>query len=197
MYSIDLNYFKNIDSEEKAYVLAWFWSRVNGRVFVSNQDSDVLFLIKKSIKYTGEIYQYNNIAELNLSNTDFIKELELVGCKNRTHFQLFPIISIFLIKHFLRGIFDSYGTINIVKNKYLNVNIIYDENFVDQLRQFLFDNLYIPTKHYYRYSHTNTIQMMITKTIDAKKFLNWLYQDANYYLTRKFQKYQEYVENGV
>ena len=196
MYTINTEYFSNINTEEQAYVLAWFLSRGSGHVQVSKRDLDVLFLIKNAIKYTGEIHHYAH-SELNITNEDFRRHLLSIGCvKNRNCEPLFPIIRESLIRHFVRGLYDSYGTLRLCKGKYLNVSIIYGEACVSTLRKILL-GINIPTKHYYRYSHTNTIQMMITSTPCAKKFLHWIYQDANYYLTRKFQEYNKYLNNGV
>ena len=198
MYTINTEIFSDINTELQAYVLAWFWSRGSGHIQVHKKDADILYTIRNLIDYTGPIGIYNNVADLNISNRDFLNCLQVAGCVNNCRCtQIFPIISETQFPHFIRGIFDSYGRIIISKNKYLNVSITYDESFIQSLRDYLLHNLNIKTKHYYRYSHTNTIQMMITATPCAKKFLNWLYLDANYYLERKFQKWQEYLQKGV
>ena len=196
MYSINTSYFKTIVTEEQAYVLAWFWSRGSGHVQVSKRDLDVLFLIKNAIKYTGEIHHYTR-SELNITNKDFRRNLLAAGCVKNNHcIPHFPIIPPELNRHFIRGIYDSYGTIRLCKGKYINVSITYDEECVSTIRKHLL-TMDISTKHYYRYTHTNTVQMMITRTGDAKKFLDWIYQDANYYLTRKFIEYQEMLKKSV
>jgi len=198
MYKINLEYFDIIDSEDKAYSLAWFWSRGKGRIQISKKNIDILRTLKLLLEYKGYVHIYDKVAELNITNPNFRVVLANVGCVlSKRDGQTFPIISDDLIPHFFRGIFDSYGTISIVKNKYLNLSIIHNEDFTQSLRKYLLDNLNIPTKHYYRYSHTNTVQMMITRTNDANKFCQWVYQGANYYLTRKYQKYQQYLKKSV
>ena len=191
MYNINLDYFNIIDSEDKAYILAWFWSRGTGRV--QTKDVEILHMIKSLLEYTGPVRN----MELNITNLDFRQTLKQAGCVlSKRNNQSFPIIPNDLVRHFCRGIFDSYGSICIHKNKYLNLSIVHNEEFLNGFRKHLY-NLDVSTKHYYRYSHTSTIQIMITKSVDAEKFLKYLYSDCNYYLTRKFQKYHKYLQNSV
>ena len=197
MYKINTAYFDVIDREDQAYVLAWFWSRGSGHIQVGERDVDILYIIQKLLRYTGEVHVYNSTAELNITNDEFRAGLLRAGCVLNCHYpQSFPIISDRLARHWIRGIFDSYGTVILAKDRYVNVSIVYDENVISRIRHIL-ASMDIDTKHYYRYSHTSTVQMLITKSRKAKKFLNWLYDDANYYLTRKFQKYHEYTKKSV
>ena len=197
MYNINNHYFDIIDSEDKAYALAWFWSRGAGRIQISPKDVDILHTLKVLLEYRGPVRVYDRIAELNITNPNFHGALLLAGCVlSKREDQILPIISDDLMPHFFRGIFDSYGTISIAKDKYLNLSIVHNETFATHLRQLL-STLDIPTKHYYRYSHTTTVQVMITKTADAEKCLKWLYSDANYFLTRKFHIWDQYCKKSV
>jgi len=108
-----------------------------------------------------------------------------------------PSLSSSLLYHFIRAIFENYGRIYLVKQKYINVSINFNEQFIQELRNYLKQNLNIDTKHYYRYSHTNTVQMMITQSCSSKIFLNWLYFNANYYMARKYHMYDQMIQNGV
>jgi hypothetical protein len=197
MYNININYFDIIDSEDKAYALAWFWSRGMGRIQISIKDIDILRQLKTLLEYSGPIRVYDKIAELNITNPHFHAALIRAGCvSSKRDDQLFPIILDELVRHFCRGIFDSYGTINVAKGKYLNLSIVHNETFATQFRQVL-SALGISTKHYYRYSHTTTIQVMITKTVDAEKCLKWLYSGCKYFLTRKFQIWDKWYQKSV
>lgn len=194
MYTLNTNYFTHIDSEPKAYLLAWFWSRGSGHIQVSPSKSEVLFLIRDQLEYTGKIYQRPNIYELNIHNPKFLNNLKEAGCvKNRYISQTLPDLYPPLFTHFLRGIFDSYGTITLSKGKYPNLSITYDDRFISALREYL----KIPTKHYYRYSHTNTIQMLITNTQHSIDFLYYIYSGCDYCLTRNYIKYTNLVKSGV
>jgi len=197
MYKINLQYFDIIDSEDKAYALAWFWSRGTGRIQISRKDVDILHTLKLLLGYKGTIRVYDKVAELNITNPRFRAALANAGCVlSKREDQILPIIPDDLIRHFFRGIFDSYGSISLSKGKYLNLSIVHNETFATHLRQIL-SQLDIPTKHYYRYSHTTTVQVMITKTVDAAKCLNYLYSDSNYYLTRKFHIWDRWCQKSV
>lgn len=194
MYNITFN---DINNELNSYILGWFYSRASGHIQVRLSDIQILRYIKQGLEYDGPIYVFPTIAELNISQKPFLAKLATFGCvPNRYHSSHFPS-HLNLLAPFIRGIFDSYGRVVICKSKYLNIHITYNETFINGLRDYLQTHLQIETKHYYRYTHTNTLQMMITTTVDAIKFLNWIYKDANYYMARKYLKYQEYAEKGV
>jgi hypothetical protein len=108
-----------------------------------------------------------------------------------------PNISNDLLPHFIRAIYENYGRAYLVKDKYLNINITFNEQFINELREFLRKKLNIDTKHYYRYTHTNTLQMMLTAAPSVIKFLDYIYTPSFYYLERKFNKYRSFKENGV
>lgn len=197
MYKLNLNYFDIIDSEDKAYALAWYWSRGTGRIQISTKDVDILHTLRLLLEYKGPVRIYDRVAELNITNPQFRAALANAGCVlSKREDQSLPIISDDLLRHFFRGIFDSYGTISISKSKYLNLSIVHNEAFATHLRQHLL-TLDIPTKHYYRYSHTTTVQVMITKTEDSEKCLKYLYSDSKCFLTRKFQIWSDWVNKGV
>ena len=194
MHKYNYDFFKHIDTEAKAYVLAWFWFRGSGHIQINVRDIDILETIKELIDFSGPIHIYNNIADLNI----YSEPLLSCGCvPNRNFVQDLPSLSDGLYQHFTRGLFDSYGSIIIHKHKYLNISILSCENLITSLRKYLKVALDINTKHYYRYSHTTALQMMITNTLDAKKFCDYIYSGSNLYMARKFAKYQEYSQKGV
>jgi DNA-binding CsgD family transcriptional regulator len=215
-YSVNEHFFDSVDSEEVAYVLGWFYSDgcVNNkgkmRIQIQTDDIDILHTIARLMDYDGPLYDVpppkkfphrKHQTCLCINRKTLADQLIALGCiPNKSLTLTFPHSSIIpeaQLPHFIRGVFDGDGSISIKKNKYLNISITSSEDFIQPLRKYLLNHLNIDTKHYFRYSHTNTVQMMITATPCAKKFLNWLYQDANYYLTRKFEQWQEYCKNSV
>ena len=189
-YKLNCNIFNNIETEAQAYCLGCFYFHTNGRIQLSHKNKEILYIISDILEYDGPVRIYHNMAELNISRADFVSQLNFDSTK-------LPTLSSSLLYHFVRAIFDLYGSIYLVKNKYMNVNIVQREDFINELRHYLKDVLNVDTKHYYRYSYTNTVQMMITASPSVKKFMNWLYFDCNYYLTRKFTKYQKYLKKSV
>lgn len=215
-YYVNEHFFDSIDSEKTAYVLGWFYSDGcvdnNGklRIQIQKEDEDILYQIKDLMEYEGPLYEIpppkkyphrKHQVTLTINRKALANRLIQLGCTpHKSLILTFPDFSVvpeIYLPHFIRGVFDGDGSIVVKDDKYLNVSITSCESFIQPLRDYLRIKLEIDTKHYYRYEHTNTLQMMITHTKYAKKFLNWMYQDANFYLTRKFTKYQEYLEKGV
>lgn len=106
------HFFKDIDSELKAYLLAWFTPRC------------LLHTISvDEISVSGE--QFDDIVS-------FYHESKNMDLKNRT----FPQEKSEYIKHFIRGIFDCYGAINELSptNHVLTAQIRrFDENIIEQI----------------------------------------------------------------
>ena len=192
-YSLNHSFFSSF-SEAQAYVLGHFYFRSHGRIQFSKHNLDILSIISSLLNYSGPIRIYEKIAELNISQKKFVNQLKDLGCVcNINTVADLPDLPPDLFRHFVRALFESYGRLYLVKHKYYNVNLTLEENFIHKLRSYL----KIDTKHYYRYTHTNTIQMMITATPCAIKFCEWIYQDANYYGERKYLKYQDFLKKGV
>jgi hypothetical protein len=197
-YKYNTNFFAQIDTELKAYLLGVFYSRSSGRIQTSLSDIFILELIKSALSYSGPIRTYGDSAELHISQKSFISQLTSLGCvKSKQVDSLFPTHLSRLLPHFLRGVFDSYGQITVVKGKYLNLSLVYNEKFIEGLRQFLRDALNISTKHSYTSLSTNTIKMLITNTQHAKLFLSCVYAERFSCESRNRLKYQEFVEKGV
>ena len=197
-YTYKVDFFAQIDTDIKAYILGVFYSRSSGRIQTSLSDFFILELVKSSLLYSGPIRIYGDSAELHISSRPFLTQLADAGCvASKQHNSLFPTHLGVLLPGFIRGVFDSYGQITVVKGKYLNLSLVYNEKFIEGLRQFLWDTLHISTKHTYKSLSTNTISMLITKQCDAKKFLSWVYSDENSRRDRKYLKYQEFLEKGV
>ena len=211
-YPVDEDFFKVIDTEDKAYILGWFYSDgcvdLKGKCRIQIQTEDIAMLeqIKVKMGYGGPLYdvpppkkfpERKNQTCLCINRQTLAKDLIKLGCVPHKSLNLYwpttEQVPDHLISHFVRGVFDGDGSLVVKKDKYLNASITGCDTLLDPLRIIL-RGLGIDTKHYYRYSHTNTVSMMITKTAHAQSFMDWLYQDASFYLTRKFDKYQNYLK---
>jgi hypothetical protein len=197
-YTYKVDFFAEIDTELKAYLLGVFYSRGTGRIQVGAADFFILELIKSSLSYSGPIRTYGDSAEIHISSRPFLAQLISLGCvKSKQSDSFFPIHLGHLLPSFIGGVFDSYGQVVIVKGKYLNVCLTYNELFIQGLRTYLKDYLGVSTKHTYTSLSTNTIKMMITNSCDAKKFLSYVYAERFSCEGRNRLKYQEYLQKGV
>lgn len=195
-YLINNNAFEAVDSELKAYILGWLYSRADLRIQIKHLE--ILKLIANLFDYNGPIHKRGSSYEINIRNRFLSNRLKNLGAVENIHHNTFfpPIIIKELWNHFLRGIFDSYGTIVLNKNKYLNITLTYCESFINDLRKYL-AQLNIETKYYYKSMYTNSIQMLITKKNCAFKFLELIYSNSNYYLARNYMKHQSCIYRGV
>lgn len=97
--------------------------------------------------------------------------------------------------HFIRGVFDGDGSLTINKGKYPQTSLMSTDDFLQPLRTYLLKNHNVETKHYYKTAHTNTMSMFTCKTEHSIRYLNWLYHDATFYLSRKKHKFDKYLED--
>lgn len=187
----------SIDTEQKAYIVGWLYSRAKIRVQVTEPKLPALELIRDFFNL-GNINRYGSIYEYNINNKTITDELLQCGCGINKHSIVTfpPRIKEDLLWHFIRGVFDSYGTIIFNKQKYINITITYRDQFLEELRVFL-RQYNIQTIYYYKSMHTNTTQLIITKRDSCLKFLENIYFDANYYLARNFDKYKSDSSKGV
>jgi len=208
-YQVDESFFSEIDTQEKAYVLGWMYSDGNVtpegkfRIQIQKDDEEILYKIRAILQYDGPMY------DIDIPKNDWSKKPQTCLCVNRKSMTEdlvrhgcspnkslvieYPTwIDPTLESHFLRGILDGDGSINIKKGKYLNTSITTTDLFNKELQSRL-SKMGIDSQLYYRYEHTNTCSLMVTKTSHANKFLEYLYQDSSICLARKHQKYQEFL----
>lgn len=205
-YTYDKNYFKNINSEEKAYFLGLLFA--DGNVFkktmsisLQEQDKNILEQFKNSIKYTGPLLINNKLGNrqpqfrLSITSKSLAIDLGLHGiCKNKAFHILFPkYISEKLFRHFIRGYFDGDGCIytNPTKNDYL-ISMIGPKLFLEDIQKILIDNLGLSQTKLYNPKNCKETDLH-TLTYQGKKNVlkigQFLYQDASCFIHRKYDKY--------
>jgi len=205
-YTFDKNYFKNIDSEEKAYFLGLLFA--DGNVFkrtmsisLQDQDKNILEHFKSSIQYTGPLLINNKLGNrrtqlrLSITSTSLATDLKLHGiCKNKAFNILFPkCISEQLFSHFIRGYFDGDGCIytNAIKNDYL-ISMIGPKLFLEDIQKILINTLGLSQTKLYNPQNCKETGLH-TLTYQGKKNVlkigQFLYQDASCFINRKYDKY--------
>lgn len=219
-YNCDYDYFKNIDTEEKAYWLGFIYAdgyvsineKTNsGYVGIELQASDSVHLKKfnKSISGNYPITFYDKECNLNndekkykmckirIYSINMVEDLINNGASiDKTYTMTVPDLDDKLMPHFIRGYFDGDGNLYISnKNKircsFYSVNTI----FLEQLKKYLYDNginsyLYISKHHESNYK--DLYRLEIAGTEYTQKFLQYIYDENQVCLDRKFKKYYEY-----
>ena len=134
MHKFNHNYFKTIDTEEKAYILGFLYAdgyNSDKQVVISQleQDVDILEKINKALNADNQIKRKlqstNNktVCQLCYSSIDMCTDLTNLGCfRNKSLACTFPtFLDKSLIRHFIRGYFDGDGCVWIGKRKIMTV----------------------------------------------------------------------------
>lgn len=144
-YEIDHDFFTNIDSEEKAYLLGFYVAdgninekRKTFRVCITEEDKEVLDFFKENISPSSRMYYYKPYQvngrngktytgrpkwAYDINSSRLVNSLVELGYGyNKTYEHLhLPQISDELLIHFIRGYFDGDGWVttwlDVEKNK--------------------------------------------------------------------------------
>ena len=217
-YKINENYFDEIDTPNKAYILGFLWA--DGCNFVKKstismtleeKDKDDLDRIRNEIgserplefiDYSNKHdfgYTYKNQYRLLLFSTHMCKTLENIGMvPNKSLIVKFPTLSSELIRHFIRGLFDGDGSV--CRSKYNNrqsyqhtltitSTLMMCEELVD-----IVENAININCHIYDASNHNGVTKVfnISGRNQIKKFMDWMYDNSDLKLTRKYERYIQY-----
>jgi hypothetical protein len=204
-YSVNLDYFKDIDTEAKAYFLGFIAADGHNmrsaalQLTLHESDVEILESLKKECAYSGPLILKKSAKQiaLTVNRKDFIKNLENHGIIQRKTFSMkFPDIEEQLIKHYIRGYFDGDGTLGLTTNKKeIRASIVGGcKPFLAELKQVIENVLGITCSIGNRKSKiSNNIHyvLYISGNNNTIKFLDWVYQGSNFFLTRKKNKYLE------
>jgi len=208
--NIDLGYFENIDSNEKAYWLGFLYADGyvgNNIVKLKLKDKEPIVFFKKAIKSehklcenenfdkrTDKIYKSYSIA---IASTKVANDLKKIGLKDAFKNFDFPTIEKKFYSHFIRGVFDGDGGIYFIKKdvKKTRCDIVVSEKIAAHLCEYLKREIKFKTPIFKKI--TNNINFKIVCLIIRSpkiEFLNWIYSDSTQEtrLNRKYQKYLMY-----
>lgn len=208
IYTCDEYYFDNIDSPEKAYYLGLLYAdgyhnvRHNTvTITLQENDSAILQSLNDAIKNTRplrfvekkkENAKWKNCYQFNVISSHMSEMLEQHGLVQAKSLTLnFPNwLDKSLYSHFIRGYFDGDGHIS--KGKYhYNISLIGTENFLTPIKEIFENDLGVETHMYISCDPQKpTRTLMITKKDMSKIVADWLYQDANTYIQRKYDVYK-------
>jgi len=200
-YNLDETFFEKIDTQEKAYVLGWWYSDGNVmesgtiRIAIQQSDEEILQKIKKILKYDGPFHykkareeHHQPQIELCINRQKMAQDLIKLGCHpNKSMNLMFPTLEqvpIDLVRHFVRGYFDGDGSVD------NGVTIVGTWDFCQELKQRLPCKI---TNIYQRYKDRplkeSSHQLFIGKSYEVEKFYHWIYMMATIWLPRKKEKF--------
>ena len=207
-YSINENYFDNIDDQNKAYILGLLYAdgcnyRKTNYVKLELQERDKSILDKINmeinsnkplfyIKLHDKNEKWQNTYRLDITNKHISEQLECLGVvPNKSLILTFPDwLDNNLMNHFIRGYFDGDGHIEWSKTKF--ISIASTLQFCKNINEILINELDIRNGSIYdTYNKdSNTKVLHIFKKENIKKFLDYIYKNAELYIERKYDIYK-------
>ena len=220
-YTCDYHYFDNIDTEEKAYWLGFLTA--DGWISQSKKTNAGVTGIELKYGDIGHLKKFNKSIDGNYQITDRWKScglpnrdkskkyhtccirifsitmyntLKNLGFTNDKSYDFhIPKLSDNLIRHYMRGYFDGDGCFCFT-NKSFGVNFITASYslYNDVIK--ILDNISIKTSNgiFVNEVGTTMYRPEICRLDDKIQFLDWIYQDCNIYLDRKYKKYLKVKE---
>ena len=217
-YQLNEHYFDVIDTPNKAYILGLLHAdgcneMDKGTIFIGLQESDrdLLETIRLEIgsekpldfkdysnKHTFG-YNYENMYELKMYSTHMCKQLADKGIvSNKSLVIGFPNwINDNLISHYIRGVYDGDGSIcqqiRNENNKPILLTITATNSFCQKLKEICKDKLSLNSYIYDASCHNGITKVFTLSGRNVcRTFLDWIYQDAEIYLQRKYDRYCDY-----
>nr|WP_142412628.1 LAGLIDADG family homing endonuclease [Clostridium sp. Marseille-P7770] len=217
IYHLNESYFDCIDTPNKAYVLGLmcadgcnFPPKHTAFISLQESDKDLLEKIRKEMdsdqplriidqsKRNDNNYTYNNMCTFNMYSTHICDSLTKLGVvRNKSLTLEFPNIPEYLYSHFVRGYFDGDGSIyQYVKNKNnksIRLTFTSTDSFCKKLKEIIENKLGIYCGIYDASCHNGITKVLALTGSSSIKLLNWMYEDADLFLQRKYDRFMEYT----
>lgn len=213
------DFFNVIDTEEKAYWLGFIfadgyisYSEKNMKkgqlattyctgIKLKWSDGEHLKKFNKSISGNYKVFkeinhpdgfrkQTTEAAKILVYSQQMYNDLNKYFDRDKTYTAKFPDIPENLIRHFIRGYFDGDGCLSLIDDKIYIKFLGASKDFHEGLKEVLKNNNFIFTSNSKINLHgTEMYYILINRNLEKIKFLDWIYQDCNVYLDRKYEKY--------
>lgn len=210
-YEINEFFFRNINNQNKAYILGLIYADGNLyknqiEITLTESDKSLLEAVGAKIYFSVPPLKWRDGREtknrknkpqyrLLITNKTIANDLRSIGLiENKSLKIRLPNIPENLYSHFIRGFFDGDGCLHISRYKENNrISIISNPAFLEDIKNVIEKTLKIRC---YNNPKTITVNSLnIYGNLQLKKFLNWLYNDAELKLERKFKKYSDFFGN--
>lgn len=210
-HNLSENYFENIDSEEKAYLLGLLIT--DGSIKKGKgTHSDTLRLQLKiedeyMVKKLKEELKSSNVIQYDKRPGKSCAGIEIVNqkiCDDLAKYQVIPnktyvlndikldFIPLNLQRHYLRGLVDGDGSIGIDNGQLWISFVGYNKSFVMSFQKAI-DN-FLKEENHNNIHKSNAFSCKWKGNKKAFNILKWLYEDATIYLERKKKFYDLYKD---
>lgn len=198
-YTLNEDYFSNIDTDSKSYLLGYLFADANIRYLtkercynlklkIHKKDEHILEFLKKELCTNVEIKdeKNSNCSSLTISSKKMVEDLIKLGCTPKKSLTLkFPIISNKYYNSFIHGYFDGDGSIYTFKNQ-IHFKLLGTEIFLNAIRDYFIKMGVGSDYKVSKYTDSNVYQFRIFKKDSIQKIYNILYSNNNYiFLNRK------------
>lgn len=196
-------YFNNIDTETKAYLLGFIladgWVTSNGRVLglsVLSTDIDILLLLKKELDSEHKIQtrtkgRVNPLSRIEISCSALVTSLNKLGItSDKSLHATLPSIENSLVPHMLRGLFDGDGSFSSLRQPVIASSSL---ALLGDINKWLSSNKYTVCSIYTSNSGANA-SYKLAVNIPQSSVIDLMYKNANVYLPRKMAQYVEYTK---
>ncbi len=218
----NVNFFDNVDSEIKAYLLGFLYAdgcnhtnkkTRNHRISLEICDKDIeiinlfvehlqikdphLFFRKRRIKIlNNKKHSIVRSCSLNLSGEIFCKKMSEKGMIQRKSLTLKfsneDQVPNHLIRHFIRGYMDGDGSVTSNRWKNIYLHFISTKRFCKKISENIFKFTNIKPNYYKR---GNVWVIVLGGNKQVIKVLDWLYSDAKFFLARKRKRFIDFLHH--
>ena len=208
----NIDYFDNIDSEEKAYFLGLLLTDGNLhrvkrnteqyiiQISLKLEDIDIIKKFQHALNSTNKvrIFERGNRKEcmFGISSKKLAFDLMKWGVTPVKTFKTELNFNIpkNLFHHYVRGIFDGDGTVFISKGR-LRFGFYGTHKLVSQVQDWLISQINISNNKVF---DKETVSFVVyQRPKDVKNFYDLIYKDASIYLKRKKDKFDNYLKAVV
>lgn len=199
------DYFQKIDSENTAYLIGLLFA--DGNVTISsdnhqpliklqllNEDINLLNFFKQELRADSEISDCKDgTYSFCVRSAQLAKDLAKYNIiPNKTYLiNNFPNIPNEYICHFLRGYIDGDGSLYFSDNHSFHLSITtHSLTLANEFKKIVYDLLNVPEKTATRkVTFYNNVAKFTLNGKEAFELANLLYNNANIYCSRKYDKY--------
>lgn len=216
-HKFNQRYFKNIDTEEKAYWLGFIYAdgcvsqinnydKVPGRlsINISLKDKEILERFVFDINSNYPIVEYiphettysdHPMCRVSFASVKLCSDLFSHGViPAKTDKLLFPYHSMdkSLYRHFIRGYFDGDGSVS----RPCQMSIDGCPNFMFAIQQILISNCMLKQTKFYTKGPSNNTQLRYGGRIQLARIFHYLYDNSTIRLSRKFELFRRIVSDS-
>lgn len=212
-YGLNENYFDQIDSHDKAYILGFLFADGSNNlkkhtvsISLQEEDKDILEKMRELVESEKELefldysnkhdfgYNYKNQYRLLFFSGHMCSSLKNLGMiPNKSLKLLFPTIPDEYLNSFIRGYFDGDGSFTYNWSKFGKpqgiIGITSTLDFCETAESYIYKNTGVHGIISDASNHNGITKVLTYSTKKCKPVLDWLYKDADLFLKRKHDRY--------